>query len=339
METADRTRRRLGANGGMASFAVPLLLILTMSAHRPVILFREPARDACATNLPDSYRFLLSSAGYRPLFVPVLAQTFERVDELVDVVAAGPSRWSGVVGTSKRAGEAWCNAVAAHARNELERSGGKGKSGGPLAHDWSVVPLFVPGRATAEAFASSKIPEEYHLQPQPGTEDTGSAAALAPFILDALGGTATKPLLLLEGDKTLPTLTEELRDRIPLHHQLVYRTETDPQLESSLQQIVGLLESESSAPSSQIWLVFFSPSSSRPVSDALRRLGKMKMEAGGVSFDARLVFDIAAIGKTTAEDLVGMGLPPKATASTPTAKGILDALLQADGRPATAPKH
>ena len=71
-----------------------------------VLLLRAREED-------DRYEGVLAERGYLPLSVPVLETALVHVDELRDTIVRGPDTLglSGVILTSKRAVEAWCEAL------------------------------------------------------------------------------------------------------------------------------------------------------------------------------------------------------------------------------------
>lgn len=73
-----------------------------------VLLLRAPADDG-----PDRYEVVFEARGYVPLSVPVLETVLVHIDELRDKIVRGPDaqNLSGVIVTSKRAVEAWCEAI------------------------------------------------------------------------------------------------------------------------------------------------------------------------------------------------------------------------------------
>ncbi len=290
-----------------------------------VILFRTPSNDSCSTSLPDPYHHILSSHGYRPLFLPVLEQAFVDVDGLKDIIRNDPTHWSGVVGTSKRAGESWCNAF-----NQVIEEGtvgkGKGKQSAVLEEDsvpnWSNIPLFTPGSATMSSFSSSSFPEN-GPKAFPGAESTGSGSALGEFIISRHSA-SIDPLLILEGDKTISDLKAVLDSvDLPYHTRMIYQTSVRSDLDTDLRWLLAVLDEEQ--PNERIWLAFFSPSSAQPVIDLLRTMDALRIENGRSSR-----FDVVAIGKTTGDGLRKIGVDVGAVAKSPTAQGLLDALLEVD---------
>lgn len=73
-----------------------------------VLLLRAREEDG-----PDRYEAAFEAKGYVPLSVPVLETALVHVDELRHKIVRGPDAegLSGVIVTSKRAVEAWCEAI------------------------------------------------------------------------------------------------------------------------------------------------------------------------------------------------------------------------------------
>jgi uroporphyrinogen-III synthase len=313
-----------------------------------VILFRTPSSDACSTTVPDPYHYLLaSSRRYTPAFLQVLDQAFVKQDQLASTIAAGPGKWSGIVATSKRAGEAWAAAAKSLAENQQEESGkGKNKQSDEaerLAVDWSRLPLFTPGPGTTSAFVPHDLPSRYFPKPFPGADSTGSGIPLGNLIVDNLSAVQidNRPFLILEGDKTISELKDVLSSHgVPFERQLVYETAVRKELDLDMEKLVlALLDGQSQDHNEDqyIWLAFFSPSSAIPVISSLRTLGDLSADGSFIARigDSRgkLAFRFAAIGKTTSDSIQSMGLPVSAIAQDPTARGILEALVAGEDGP------
>lgn len=82
--------------------------ILHRRRMKHVLLLRAPAGDG-----PDRYEAAFEARGYVPLSVPVLETVLVHVDALRDKIVRGPDAQglSGVIMTSKRAIEAWSDAI------------------------------------------------------------------------------------------------------------------------------------------------------------------------------------------------------------------------------------
>lgn len=134
-----------------------------------------------------------------------------------------------------------------------------------------------------------------------------SAAELVPLIL---GSPATKPYLMLVGDKSLPTLPDALaaagRGVRQVH---VYTTREATSLAS---EVAGV---------DARWSVLFSPSSSSYVLPHLEQAGwRVKAHGDGQEMN------IAAIGETTAAWLREHGYRVDAVAQTPDTGGVVQAI-------------
>ncbi|KAF8555183.1 tetrapyrrole biosynthesis, uroporphyrinogen III synthase [Imleria badia] len=165
-----------------------------------VLLLRAPADDG-----PDRYEAAFEERGYVPLSVPVLETVLVHADVLRDKIVRGPDvqGLSGVIMTSKRSVEAWCDAI---------RSIPPPIQG--VSSDWRTVPFYVVGEATAAAASQvhTAFPSMAHLAPLVhqvrGGAEAGTAERLARFILEE-GGEGRR-LLYLTGDKNRETLPEML---------------------------------------------------------------------------------------------------------------------------------
>ncbi|KAG8215429.1 tetrapyrrole biosynthesis, uroporphyrinogen III synthase [Butyriboletus roseoflavus] len=142
---------------------------------------------------PDRYEVAFEAKGYLPLSVPVLETVLVHIDELREKIVRGPDAQglSGVILTSKRAVEAWCEAIRSLAETSQA--------------DWRTVPFYVVGGATATAASQIRaaVPSMVHLAPAEnqvrGGADAGTAERLAeigrhfPGML-AAGGVALETL-------------------------------------------------------------------------------------------------------------------------------------------------
>lgn len=72
-----------------------------------VIFFRNPSTEH---DERDPYESAMTSDRYTSYTQPVLQQKFVNESQLAKVLKE-PAEWTAVVATSKRAGEAWANAV------------------------------------------------------------------------------------------------------------------------------------------------------------------------------------------------------------------------------------
>lgn len=84
-----------------------------------VIFFRNPSTQH---DEQDPYESAMTSDRYTAYTQPVLQQEFVNEDRLADVLGDSDG-WAAVVATSKRAGEAWANAI----RSRKAAKSGTGK--------------------------------------------------------------------------------------------------------------------------------------------------------------------------------------------------------------------
>ncbi|KAJ9124344.1 hypothetical protein QFC22_001144 [Naganishia vaughanmartiniae] len=98
-----------------------------MRQHEHVILLRnassiDPQQDAAAgQTTADPYEFAITARGLLPHTLPVLGQEFVNVSRLQEVFQH-PEDWAAVVATSKRAGEAWVDAIRSRPADNKEIS-------------------------------------------------------------------------------------------------------------------------------------------------------------------------------------------------------------------------
>lgn len=259
-----------------------------------VALFRTPAvRDSYMTRL----------AAYGPTSVPALADRL-LPGALEPVIAAGAGEWEAVVITSRRAAEAWVSAAASLALPAA-------------AEAWSKLQVYSPGPSVGRVLDEAGLAPA--LRPTPGPTAI-SAKHLAPLLLSAppRDDTTYRPYLILTGDKTLPTLGDELASagRQVVKVQ-VYSTEPAPSLAADVGRLGKSLR----------WAALFAPSSASYVLPLLEGAGF------GVRPDAQeRRLRIAAIGETTASFLRDGGYALDAVAETPNAEGLLAAIAAAEAR-------
>ncbi|GHJ88505.1 hypothetical protein NliqN6_4907 [Naganishia liquefaciens] len=316
-----------------------------MPRRSHIVFFRNPVPDSSTANAEqEPYESAASSCGYTPHTQPVLAQEFVRQVDLVQMMAV-PEAWMGVVATSKRAGEAWANAL-----RHLTTSGQR-------IPKWNDVPLYTPGAATTAAFAA---PPDLDATAFPTivaeSETTGCAELLGSFIVsDAQQGKAValapargKPLLVLTGDKNSPELADILRrGGIPFKEVQVYRTcprhDIRPRLSGLIEDIMVDAEETDRRPLTvtatvTVWLAFFSPSSADAVlsagpstSSSLPWYEQLVQTAPiDPSSSPRIQFRIAAIGKTTRLYLEQRGFERVVQAQRPNAEALARAIAAGD---------
>ncbi|KAF8127643.1 tetrapyrrole biosynthesis uroporphyrinogen III synthase [Boletus edulis] len=261
-----------------------------------VLLLRAPGEDG-----RDRYETVFEAKGYAPLSVPVLETVLVHVDTLRDKIVRGPDAQdlSGVILTSKRAVEAWCNAIQS-IPPPMETVQG-------LSADWRTVPFYVVGDATAAAASriSTAYPCMVHLVPAEnqvrGGAEAGTAERLAEFILEE--GCEGRRLLYLTGDKNRETLPGMLAaGGVALDTLEVYGTTGSSTFRDDLQAALErTLVGESHMYVGNVnvsygeqwgWVVYFAPSAAAFVTpilcDVFQRLDVLK---------------VATIGPTTASFL------------------------------------
>lgn len=287
---------------------------------RHVVLFRNPAGDA----KQDQYAQLLTATKrFRPKSLSVLGQTFVNQHELAEVIRSESDKWSGLIATSKRAGEAWCAACKI-----VKQEGNRGDP------DWSHVPLYTPGPATGVSFVAPDLTSSFIPRRIDAAEETGSAIPLGNFIVHhhrTLSQNPERPLLILEGDKNGPNLTETLGDSVVYTQRETYATGPREDLAVDLLHLCQTLAADSSW-NRPTWLVFFAPSSAKAVLDCLEltEFASGLPLAGTPRVESMLRFRLASVGNTTAAYLSDRGLEVEAVAKQPTAEGVRDALQEAD---------
>ncbi|EKM52818.1 uncharacterized protein PHACADRAFT_149738 [Phanerochaete carnosa HHB-10118-sp] len=249
-----------------------------------VLLLRAPATDG-----PDKYEAAFRAERYYPVCVPVLETVLVNGSELDETIRAGPEKTglSGVIVTSARACEAWKEAVLRLV---------DGLSG---SADWTGVPFYVVGKATASALREIReATNDSRLAPVDirGGAESGTSERLAHFILQELPQRdGPRKFLYLTGDKNRDVLPNILRDGgMELQSLQVYATQGSTHFTSDLENVI------SSAPSEykDWWIVFFAPSAAEFVTPILRKHFAIP-NAESESFSTK----IAAIGPTTQDFL------------------------------------
>lgn len=290
---------------------------------RNVVLFRNPTGDL----KQDPYvQILMATRRFRPKSLSVLGQTLTNQRELADMIAHEGRNWSGVVATSKRAGEAWRAACRLVSQEGHNREAGDS--------NWSHVPLYTPGPATGASFSGSDLHVEFEPRRIEAAEETGSAIPLGEFIIrnhQALAVNPELPLLILEGDKNGPNLTDTLGDAVRYERLETYATGPREDLGPDVMHLCKTLAADSSW-NRAAWLVFFAPSSAKAVLDCLEltEFASGLPREGSPPIESMLRFRLAAVGNTTAAYLADRGFEVETVARQPTAEGMRVALLEAD---------
>jgi len=281
-----------------------------------VLLLRAPSRDGSS---PDKYEACFASSGYHPISIPVLETVLVNLSDLHQTVKEGPAKkgLSGVIVTSARACEAW-RAVVEQLVNEQD------------LQDWSSLPFYVVGEATAAALGDIQhIPAGRHLSPRDirGGSVTGTSEKLAHFILSDTDRDVTTILLYLTGDKNRDTLPDILQDGgIELQSLQVYGTTGSPRFESELHNALQ----EAPSGSEEWWIVYFAPSSADFVTPILKKHFKLPGLDDDHSSHNQHVH-LAAIGPTTYAFLrESLRLSVDVTPPKPTPEALAGAMLSFD---------
>ncbi|KAI0944313.1 hypothetical protein AcW1_002056 [Taiwanofungus camphoratus] len=288
-----------------------------------VLLLRTPARN-------DQYESAFQSRGYTAISVPVLETVFRHLDELKKVMQNGPEArgYDGVVVTSGRSCEAW-KTVALELVSEstsVETSS---------SVDWSVVPFYVVGEATAKSLADVQEAIGDYFSPKDirGASESGTSERLAHFILKDLASMAgSKKLLYLTGDKNRDTLPKILNDGgFTLEAVQVYATQGSATFASDLDRAL-----RSAPPGSHTWwITFFAPSESEFVTPILRKHFDFP---SGDKPPALGTPKIAAIGPTTSGFLQeNLNLQVHVVSPKPNAESLSTAIVSFDAEHVTQP--
>ncbi|KIK93597.1 hypothetical protein PAXRUDRAFT_144734 [Paxillus rubicundulus Ve08.2h10] len=291
-----------------------------------VLLLRAPAKEG-----PDRYEVAFETRGYTPLSIPVLETVPVNTDVLKVKILHGPKEQglSGVIITSKRAVEAWSEALEMISQDPLT------ETQADTLVDWGAVPFYVVGDATAAAAfeIQTKFPSFPHLVPIiiRGGSQSGIAERLAHFILEDAPAhdNETRKLLYLTGDKNRDTLPQILSTgSVDLDALEVYRTGGSPSFPADLKSALERAPIGNQADSSQCWgwVVYFAPSAAEFVTPFLYDM----FELGGQS-TAKSTLKIAVIGPTTASFLRDtLKLQVDVVASKPTPEMLSSAVAAFD---------
>ncbi|KAJ2449642.1 uroporphyrinogen-III synthase [Coemansia sp. RSA 2336] len=277
-----------------------------------VVLFRDHSRgDSYAKALQDDGHFAVET-------VPVIEyQYLISTDDIDSLVRQCTQVYSAIIFTSQNA----VKALSAAAKQWLLRS--ESKSDADLWSQLTQLPIFVVGKATGCACKALGNCQIYG-------EDSGSAAVLLPEIIEfsrqKRQETGKLPkLLFFCGDQRRDTLPNGIRQsgEAELVEVVAYKTiarkvsTVTSDLLKAVQRILAVSPRDEEM---VVWLVLFSPSGARVLYPALANL-----VASGLS---QHMFRFAAIGKTTASELVSLGVNDQdvAQAKTPNEQGIKDVL-------------
>lgn len=257
--------------------------------------------------------------------MPVLDFSFDRIDELASLLEAGPAhRWRGVIVTSARSAEALQEAIYRISEQAMIAK-----------PDWSSIPFFAVGQATARALRGLKPSAGGGCFPPItglcvlGADEAGSGKVLGAFIARYFGATPSDsgsftvddhrptkllPLLYLTGAHQHPDLSNTLSSSeppIPFVEWQVYTAHPIPN--------PTIQPSPSSLPS---WVILFSPNSACLAFPQLKSL---------LENPRAPLLRFGAIGPSTRDSLKSiLGRSPDAVASRPQPDALLEAIRLAD---------
>ncbi|KDR73927.1 hypothetical protein GALMADRAFT_250616 [Galerina marginata CBS 339.88] len=298
-----------------------------------VLLLREPSLDA-----PDRYELAFKVAGYHPTSISILETVHHDIPGLSEIVKSGPEAqgFTGVIVTSRRSCDAWREALQ-HLQ-ESAFSTQLGDEGGPESKQgiagWCAVPFYVVGQTTAAALRDI-FSEFKHLGlqfPDIKGQDSGSAASLAPFILEDVRK-AQRPvkMLYLVGDKNRDTISRLLSEGgVELESVQVYKTQGSAAFAGSL---AGVLASSQIQDRNPWWIVYFAPSAAALVTSILREHFDLEGPTSSLasSTPKLLQSKVAAIGPTTNAFLQDeLGLHVHAMAQKPTPEDVVSVITTYD---------
>ncbi|WWC57829.1 uncharacterized protein I303_100364 [Kwoniella dejecticola CBS 10117] len=323
-----------------------------MSTSTPIILFKTPSPTV---SLDPYYQTLTStsssssssssrsstSSTYDPTFIPVLEETYTTID-LVPIIEAGPSKWEGVIITSRRGAEGWVRAVS---QIDSDSRKGKGKEKADASgENWDTIPLFTAGTASSQHLMDSQIPQGYIPRiPEDAHEDVPkSAIHLIPLILQTSPRSSSKdgykPYLFVRGDKSTDNLQDGLREHGRIVEEvMVYRTTPRGDILENLE----LFKRSRREEKRKGWLAFFSPSGAEVVWPLLdRRLLHHSSQSNEANSATEIDDDVGkagpdafwggwkvcAIGETTKRYLEEKGIKVDAVAEQPNPQGLLEAI-------------
>ncbi|KAJ9117200.1 hypothetical protein QFC20_000344 [Naganishia adeliensis] len=243
----------------------------------------------------------MTSDRYTAYTQPVLQQEFVNEDRLADVLGDSDG-WAAVVATSKRAGEAWANAI----RSRKAAKSGTGSEDTGCAEN--LGPFIVSHNDS-------------------GARPKSNAATSNPF-------------LVLTGDKNSSELTDHLQRHQVVYEELeVYRTSPRSDIAQRLAELLEAIVVGSNRGVDQaitIWFAFFSPSSAEAVlhAETLTTTAEQKYWYNHVAseleqhYRVRIRFRMAAIGKTTGNYLRRQGFGDVVQAVKPNAEGMAKAIAE-----------
>lgn len=247
----------------------------------------------------DAYEHQLKSHGYDVKFIPTLSHNAESVQQLGDLIVAGPDNQhiGGVIFCSQRAVETWREAAAATSLTVTDDTRAA----------WRCVPALVVGPKTAEQLERLEF-----FNDRTQWVVANRASELADNIQSTSYCQQRQQLLFLAGDKRRDELPMRLAQmNIPVKEIRAYRTCAHPDLARAVEDLKCQLGADD-------WIVFFSPS--------------------GVKYIQQIttsVFErakIGSIGPTTTDYICSQNYPVRATAQQPKADCLAVSLADYDAK-------
>ncbi|KAJ2159236.1 uroporphyrinogen-III synthase [Coemansia sp. RSA 552] len=303
-------------------------------ARSAVILFRSQERgDSYARELRPHHSIVESVAVLEHQCLLTAADVEQAIGSGDDEVAA-------VIFTSQNAVSALSHAAAQWI----------GQASGPRAVDrearWRrflARPIFVVGRATAAACRTLLLGG---CGGDIRGEESGQATVLLPEILQFCRQyrrreLAAPKLVFFCGDQRRDTLPSGIRGNhdAELTEVVAYTTiaRTSQAVQSDLVRALDKVAAAGAADGGRgrggipVWMVLFSPSGARvavPIIDDLVRRGVLSATSPPPPDSAGVVYRLAAIGETTASELVALGADEQSIsqASEPTERGICEVI-------------
>lgn len=215
-----------------------------------ILLLRAPSQES-----PDKYEKAFYDRGYKPSSIPVLETGAVNVLQLQTAISHGPAKggFEAVVITSARSVEVWQEAIEALLQDDVETSDtGIYVDSGPRINstlntytDWTSLPFYVVGEATATALAElaqQHSDSRYVPHNVLGGAESGTAEKLAHYILKhhPLEENPHPTFLYLTGDKNRDTLPSILTaGGISLRPLQVYETRGSSTLAQDLDEMLS----------------------------------------------------------------------------------------------------
>ncbi|KAJ2303776.1 uroporphyrinogen-III synthase [Coemansia sp. RSA 2706] len=274
-----------------------------------VILFRDQDRG-------DSYSKLLQESHAAVETIPVLDHRYLlAAADIADIIHrhSHDTNYSAIIFTSQNAVKALAGAAA-----EWQSQPDTSMEQADRAAEWRrflALPIFVVGKATAAACSAHLL--DHSAASDIRGDQCGQAAVLLPEIIrfcrQQRQRLANKPqLLFFCGDQRRDTLPGGIAGSHEADlRQIISYTTAGRQVRAvtdELADAMGRIVTRSGR-ISLVWMVVFSPSGARVIVPALRALERKGLVCPErIQSSGAAVYRLAAIGKTTASELVTLGI-------------------------------